>query len=283
MSRETEVAEKTLAPSIIEAAFNAAKMYPELRIRCPWCGLSVLGVNFDEHGHEHQKGVMAASGRKMTAIVLAGGKGSRLAPWTAPKCLMPVNGLTILHRLLMHLLVKHKETIDKVIICTGYREHDVRLAVASYCWTSSQIIYSEGTASTPMGTRLIEARKLVDVNARLLICYGDELADVDIEKLLETHISDSERAMTFTIAHTTLPGGTVFVEGGRARIIEDQKKLTNIGFVVVEPHCWEHLYPEDGLSTWINRVQNVNFYHHEGRRATINTLVDLAAAEELWK
>jgi hypothetical protein len=55
MSRKMdgEIAEHILNPSIIEQAFTAARSYPELKIRCPWCSVGVFGADFGAHGQKH--------------------------------------------------------------------------------------------------------------------------------------------------------------------------------------------------------------------------------------
>lgn len=220
----------------------------------------------------------------MIAIILAGGKGSRLAPWPAPKCLLPINGVTILQRLITHLSAH----LRRAIVCVGYRAGDVKASVREHYWDDSLVTFSDAGENAPMGARLSEVLLEMQPDERALVCYGDELADVDVKLLVEEHESKG-RAMTFAAANQKVPGGTVersrmFAE--RCRIIEGQEVLVNIGFVVVEPRCWALLRPEDGLSDWINRVaaqDKVGVHHHHGKRATVNSLADLQYAEEVWK
>lgn len=215
----------------------------------------------------------------MNAIVLAGGKGTRLAPWLAPKCLMPVNGVTILQRLLKHLLVKQGDVVDRAIICTGYRSEDVEAAVVASAIPARRVLFSDAGEDVAMGARLLKARQSLP-GGPALICYGDELADVDLGRMLETH---EGKSITFAAAKMRIPGGTV-TSLAPLRIVEGQEVLTNIGFVLVEPECWTHLQVTDGLSDWINRLAiNVGVHYHTGRRATINSIADLRGAEEVWR
>jgi len=120
--------------------------------------------------------------------------------------------------------------------------------------------------------------------ARVLIGYGDELADVDIKALMTTH-TERRSLLTFTVYEDSIPGGTLVYE---PLIVENKKRLVNIGYVVVEPVCWELLRPEDGVSDWINRVFRkpscrVAHYIHTGKRATVNSLADLKYAEDVRK
>src|SRR6185369_4876311 len=222
----------------------------------------------------------------MTALILAGGRGSRLAPWHAPKCLLPMNGIPILHRLLNHLLWTENgqpTLVERAIICVGYRGSDVRASVSSLdLW--ERIQFSDAGLDAPMGKRLIEA----GVSDRVLICYGDELADVDVAALIGEH-EETGAKVTFAVHLSRTAGGAVDMRadsGQVRRIHDDALRLTNIGFAVVEPACWSLLQPSDGLSDWINRVAEDHFVRahlHDGRRATVNSLADLQYAEEVWK
>ncbi len=287
MSRDEEVAARSLNESIIAQAFAAAEAYPTVKILCPWCTEGVMGSEFGEHAKMH----VEKSG--LTAIILAGGKGTRLAPFPAPKCLLPVNGVPIIHRLLQHLLNTHKEHVSQAVICTGYRAGDVERSVGA----SDNIKFSNAGEDASMGKRLLMAREHMMLSAksghpmdRVLVCYGDDMADVDIAELVAAHEShEGAVGVTFTAALSKIPGGMINF-GDKERIItENESALMNIGFALIEPACWKVLAPEDGLSDWINKVEahpelpGVSVYVHSGKRATINSLADLAAAEEIFQ
>ena len=221
----------------------------------------------------------------MNAIILAGGRGSRLVPWHAPKCLLPINGVSMLHRILDHVF-PHTTVGSVVTICTGYRHGDVEAALKSWGAKDKIIKFSNAGEDATMGQRLLKAR---DTGERVLICYGDELADVDLVALLKKH--EGAKA-TFAMTAAVIPGGSVTLyevgldDQGQPVIHENEKRWVNIGFAVMEAECWELLKPEDGLSDWINRVAEkypVHVFEHKGKRATVNSLADLEHAQEVWK
>lgn len=215
----------------------------------------------------------------MNAIILAGGKGSRLVPWTAPKCLLPINGIPMLHRIIDHLI--GGTLVNRIIICVGYRSSDVAASIGAHRWSPDHIKISDAGEDVSMGARLVAARELTD-GGMVLVCYGDELADVNVHAVLDRH---KDAAITFASAVASAAGGEVLVRP-RVQIIENARRSVNIGFAVIEPRCWSLLRPEDGLSDWINRVgenETVRVYEHGGKRATVNSLADLARAEEMWQ
>lgn len=212
----------------------------------------------------------------MIALILAGGKGSRLEPWHAPKCLLPVAGVPILHRLFNHL-APH---IEKAVACVGYRSDDVRLSLPVH-WQYPHCLISDAGEDATMIERLLYAKP----TKRALVCYGDELADVDIPELVKDH-ERSKAMMTMTSHIERLPFG-VFDSG---RIMEGKHVSVNIGFAIVEPHAWKYAEGCSGLSDFFNKLTwcvdgmtSVNVYEHHGKRATINNPSDIAKAEELFK
>ena len=132
-----------------------------------------------------------------------------------------------------------------------------------------------------MGARLFQARGDHRIEGRALVLYGDELNDVDVNKLVEAHEARGA-LLTFTGYNYTLPFGTV--RGGQIGI--DESLLINIGYAIVEPSCWQWGSAEDGFAEMVNRVSEATgrtfCYVHEGKRATINNLRDLSAAESQW-
>lgn len=226
----------------------------------------------------------------MIAIILAGGRGSRLTPWHAPKSLIPINGETILNRLMHHL---EDSGIHGFVVCAGYRSGDIAASLDAHCWSpwidGKGVKLSDAGLDATMGERLLKVKADLNINERALICYGDELSDVDIGALVAQH-EGAKSSLTFTTAMQKTSGGQVIFglsDDGGVRIIEGAPLTVNIGFVVVEPEMWSYLHSLDGLSDWINRVssetKNVGIYRHKGKRATVNSLADLAHAEEVWR
>ena len=207
----------------------------------------------------------------MIAIILAGGKGSRLAPWPAPKCLLPVNGLPMIERLISRMFdCKH---VSDVVICAGYRANDIVAAVEHW----EHVRVCDAGEDATMGERLRHVRNFINNDETVLVCYGDELADVDIGSLIDSHDS-LRRIATYTACYYMLPFGVVTAD---SKIIGNQDVLVNIGFAILEPSCWEKLSPKDGLSDWLNKCKP-GCYIHKGKRATVNSYADLQYAEEMF-
>ena len=107
----------------------------------------------------------------MKVIILAAGQGTRLRPLTddKPKCMVEVNGRSILERQLdtMHACgIKNSE----ITIVTGYRGDVLQNRFAD---TGITIIKNEDYETTNMVCSLMCTQKLMETQEDILISYGD--------------------------------------------------------------------------------------------------------------
>lgn len=119
----------------------------------------------------------------MKAVVLAGGKGTRLAPYTRiiPKPMMPIGDKAILEIMLSQL---RKAGINEVILTVGHLAGLMRAYFQDGSNMGISICYSYedhplGTAG-PLG--------LIDgLDETFLVCNGDILTTLNIQELLKFH------------------------------------------------------------------------------------------------
>ena len=216
----------------------------------------------------------------LTAIILAGGKGSRMAPWPAPKCLMPVKGTPIIHWIYRHL-ISQGDIFERIVVCTGYRADDVVSSMAGL-----HVCFSSAGEDATMMERLFKARQEYKIEGPCLVLYGDELADVSVSYLSEDH-KNSKSLMTMTVWDYRLPFG-VYEKHNGGDINDRMRVKVNIGFALVEPEAWTYGHGCSGLSDFFNRLHYmpdgtsaVNVYEHTGKRVTINSLKELEEAEAM--
>src|ERR1700676_938731 len=69
---------------------------------------------------------------EITAIILCGGKGERLRPFTEhlPKPLVPLNGRPVLQHLLDYL---SRSGVNRFVLCTGYKAECVEQFARDQC------------------------------------------------------------------------------------------------------------------------------------------------------
>lgn len=217
------------------------------------------------------------------AMILAGGKGSRMTPFQAPKCLMPVNGLPILHRIIYHL--RGEGGVSRIRVCLGYRAGDVASAIDS--WGLVGVDTSTISEDAEPCNRLINA-KPSDFNGRILVCYGDELADVHVQHLLQYHEAHKALATVTAWKHRLEFGLVKENQNHDLRGIKEKAEVpVNIGFVVLETQAFGFMKPKEDLVEFLNGLVHrglpVKVFWHEGRRTTVNAVHEVARAEEVWK
>jgi len=122
----------------------------------------------------------------MQAIILAGGKGVRLRPYTMvlPKPLMPVYERPIIEIIVRHLI---RSGISEVIISSGYLHHLIRAFFGN--GTRYKIPIRYVVEKKPLGTA--GSISLVDgLKDNFIVINGDTLCDIDINAMLQQHNKD---------------------------------------------------------------------------------------------
>jgi NDP-sugar pyrophosphorylase family protein len=129
----------------------------------------------------------------MQAIILAGGKGRRLMPYTTvlPKPLMPIGDYPILEVILRQL--KHAG-FTKVTISTGYLHELIHAYIDSAKGIGLSITYSH--EESPLGT-IAPLRLMTGLENDFLVMNGDILTDIDYRALIAYH---KEKKAVATVA-----------------------------------------------------------------------------------
>jgi NDP-sugar pyrophosphorylase family protein len=134
--------------------------------------------------------------RYMTrAVVLAGGLGMRLRPYTAvlPKPLMPIGDRPVLD-VVMRQLRHHG--FDRVTVATGYLAELIEAFFRDGNDYGLTIDYHR--EQTPLGTAGAIAG-VEGLTAPFLVMNGDVITDLDYKHLMETHIASGATATIATI------------------------------------------------------------------------------------
>ncbi len=134
------------------------------------------------------------------AVVLAGGRGTRLAPYTTvfPKPLMPLGETPILEIILRQLA---SAGLTDVTLAVGYLSQLIQAYFGDGSEFGLSITYSRETH--PLGTA--GPLKLVDgLEDPFVVMNGDVLTTLDYRAFLDAHIASGAAATisTFTRSHT---------------------------------------------------------------------------------
>lgn len=182
---------------------------------------------------------------KTSVIIMAGGKGTRLYPFTKilPKPLIPIGDIPILERILDRFC---EYGINEFYLTVNYKKEMIK----SYFMETVhpyQLKYIE--ESTPLGTagsiRLIEER----FETPVIITNCDTLIDANYGKIVEHHLS-SQNDMTIVAStkNTVIQYGVLHTkEQGIVTSMEEKPQLSyfiNTGMYVVNPEFLEWI-PEN--------------------------------------
>jgi glucose-1-phosphate cytidylyltransferase len=219
--------------------------------------------------------------RDLTAILLCGGRGERLRPFTdsMPKALVPLRGRPLLEHLMAGLAA---DGLRRFAVCVGYKAEAIEDYLKEHSNPAWQVsCVDSGDAS--MCDRILDARRYVP--DRGLVCYGDTLANVDLPVLLGEH-QNSGALATVTVYPLQSPFGIVrFDESQRVVGLDEKPQLPywiNIGFILLEPAAFDRLRPGTDLVVFLSGLAAdglLHAYTHRGRHLTVNTAGERASAE----
>jgi NDP-mannose synthase len=132
----------------------------------------------------------------MKAVILAGGKGTRLKPYTTviPKPLVPVGEKAILEILITRL---KKEGVDEVFICLNHFAEIIMAFFGDGSRFGMKINYS--IEDEPLGT-VGPVKRIAGLPEHFLVMNGDLITDLPFQQLYDFHMKGNSllTVSTFT-------------------------------------------------------------------------------------
>ena len=207
----------------------------------------------------------------MHAVILAGGKGTRLKPYTAeiPKPLVSVEDKPIIEVLLRRM---RRDGVTEVHIAVNHLAHLIMAVLGDGSKMGMDIKYS--LEDEPLST--VGPLKLIDnLEDNFLVANGDILTDIDFRKLFDNHIESGARMTVATHCRKTkIDYGVMNIAAdGLVRSFSEKPiyELTvSMGIYVFNKSILD-LVPErkpfgfDNLMlTMIRRQQPVNTFPYDG-------------------
>ncbi|MBI4600081.1 nucleotidyltransferase family protein [Candidatus Uhrbacteria bacterium] len=208
----------------------------------------------------------------MDAIILAGGKGTRMETDT-PKPLMVVRGKTILDHQIEYL--NSFPCIGCIILSLGNGAQEIERHVAAR-YLGRDIVFS--AEQRPLGTG--GGLKLAMQKARsprVLALNGDDITDIPVDVLekMTEHV--------ICVAHPRLPFGRVVEKDGYA-VFEEKPMLPDwisCGWYCFDREAILRVLPDEGsLEYDVFPAIKLRVYHHEGVWRPLNSKKDIQAFEE---
>ena len=253
------------------------------------------GVDIKNRSSEIENLLSEALGTNIPskAVLLVGGKGTRLSPLTdkTPKALLEVHKKVVTEHIFD--LIK-KYGIRDVILCVGHLKEKIREYFGDGSRFGVNITYVE--ENEPLGTAgpLKLARKYLEDS--FIVSNGDELKNINIPRMFRLHKRKDALA---TIALTTVEDpshyGVARLDGSRIiEFVEKPKKedtpsnLINAGFYILEPEVISMI--PDGFSMLerdvfpkLAKLGRLRGFPFAGQWFDIGTVERYKLAEKQWK
>ena len=242
-------------------------------------------------------------------VILAGGKGTRLAEETGtrPKPMVEIGGMPLLWHL-MGVYAEH-DFRDFVVAC-GYKGALIKEYFHNFAVHQSDFTVDMRTGQlnvlnaprsdwrvsvidtgldTMTGGRLLRLRELLG-NSTFMVTYGDGLGNVDIAALLAFHRAHGKLA-TVTAVRPPSRFGDLTIEGDAVRVFSEKPQghegWINGGFFVFEPGILDFIAGEDiSLEREpldrIARAGELMAFRHHGFWQPMDTLREKMLLDELW-
>lgn len=176
----------------------------------------------------------------MKAVILAGGLGTRLQPYTffIPKPMLPLGNKPLLEYLVDWLSKSAK--IDEIIICVSYLHRTIEDYFEDGSRFGIKINYSRSERPLATAGQLKTASQFV--KDTFVCIYGDSIYEFPLDKMIENHF-DSQAFVSMALSKykTNLKYGFIELSKEKGNLISEWKEkpeisgLINIGCYVFEP------------------------------------------------
>jgi NDP-mannose synthase len=232
------------------------------------------------------------------AVILAGGKGTRLAPYTTvlPKPLLPVGDRPILEIIIRQL---EAARFERVTLATGYLGSLIENYVDNYLGRSPETNCTLDFVreNEPLGTAGALAT-IPDLDDSFLTMNGDVLTTPVYRRLFRAHVESGATATIATKAWTQqLDFGILHLDGEmgpthRVKRIEEKPSVSwpvSMGVYVFEPRVLDYIEPGKRLdfpelvTRLIENGEPVASYLHTGYWADIGQIADFEAAVQHYE
>jgi mannose-1-phosphate guanylyltransferase len=221
-----------------------------------------------------------------TAVVLVGGAGLRMRPFTEdmPKCMVPFNGKPLIYWTISWL---KSQGFKHIVMGVAYRKE----VVINYLKDNPQglqIDFSEHTVEgeTGEGFRLAISRFVKDDD--FLAMNGDEITSLDLERLEELHLKNKPVA-TVSVAPMRSPFGILELEGDDVVSFKEkpfvESMFVSIGVYVFNQKILSYIPQNGSIEKTVfpllakNRALKACRLKPEELWLTINSVKDLSVAE----
>ena len=186
--------------------------------------------------------------KKITpVIILCGGYGSRLGEEgkKTPKALIKIGGKPIISHLIEFF---KKKSFSEIYLATGYKHKEIKEYINKKNYKPNVKVIFTGL-NTMTGGRVLRLKKHLKNFDKFLVTYGDGLANVNLNKLINYH-KKKGGICTLTAVKPFSNFGELFLsKNNRVNRMSEKEKLTNRwingGFFIFEKKIFDYIKNDD--------------------------------------
>lgn len=247
----------------------------------------------------------------MKVVILAGGLGTRLSEETRliPKPMVEIGGKPILWHIMK---IYSYYGFNDFVILTGYKSHIIKDYFVNYYqrysditvdmvnntvdihriqtepWKVTMLYTGENTMT---GGRIKRAQNYIG-NEPFLLTYGDGVADVNINKIIESHKQSGKLCTMTAVQPSGRFGALVIKEDNIITTFEEKPQGDNTwvngGFFVCEPKVFDYIENSDDITFEKTPLENLakdkqlNAYKHYGFWRPMDNIKDKKELTNAW-
>lgn len=192
---------------------------------------------------------------KVPVVIMAGGKGTRLYPFTnvIPKPLIPVGDIPIVERIMDQFITYGYEEFYLTI---NYKKEIIKAYFSGEFLYHLTLLEEETPQGTAASLTLIKDK----INGSFFVSNCDILLDINYEKLLQFHQENKNRITLVTALKCyEIPYGVVDLgENGTVMVLKEKPKLeflVNTGLYVLESEILQYI-PKEKTYDMTNLIQD---------------------------
>ena len=246
----------------------------------------------------------------LDVVIFCGGRGTRLSEKTRemPKPLIELGEYPIL----WHIMKIYSEySCNRFVLTLGYKgdmivkyflyQHnlmqnfsinlsDIQMPPKREDW---DICFVQTGLETKTAQRLLNCKNYLNSGC-FMVTYGDGVADIDINRLLERHRKLKRERGTIATITITRPYSKYGIVKLNDDVVETfaekplMNEYINVGFMVLEPEVFDFIRPyedvmfEDTLQE-IAEAGKLGYYIHDGFWHAMDTYKDYVDLNMMWK
>jgi len=225
----------------------------------------------------------------MKAIILCGGKGSRLAEETKmiPKPMVKIGGVPIIVQIIKHF---NFYGFNEIILATGYKSQIIKnYFKKNHKFSNISTIYTGKDSLT--GGRLLRLKKFISKDENFFLTYGDGLTNLNLKKLLKFHLKH-KKIGTVTAVHPPVRFGELELKNNLVKLFAEKKQTKSSwisgGYFIFNKKIFNYLKNDQTILETqpmqkLTKKKNLIAFKHKGFWQCMDTLREKNFLEELWK